>query len=240
MPPKAIVPVGVAMRLVLPAILLATSSGTWAADSTRPADPRSALDIGSRRQVFVDGRFLEQARNIQLVMHPPIKTGEYTIQPDQPWERGIGSYNSALWADGAYHMWYRAGGGMCYARSKDGIEWEKPKLGLAEIDGRKDNNVVLGRGAGGADDAGQGGMVFEDPTAPPDERFRMAIRENDPGNDVLLYSSPDGIHWRLTHRRVLTFTEPDKRHHLDSQNVIFWDDRIGTSTMARAATRRTA
>lgn len=202
---------------------------------TAPAAPAQSqpanitvLDVGDRRQVFIDGRFLAKPKNVELVMHPPTKTGEHTIKPDQPWEgHGISFYNSVLWADGTYHMWYRAGKGMCYARSRDGITWEKPKLGLVEVDGSKDNNIVLGHGAGGADDAGQGGMVFEDPTAPPDQRFRMAIRASDPGTDVHLYSSPDGIHWKLTHRSVLTFTEPDKRHHLDSQNVIFWDDRIG-------------
>jgi len=214
------------MRVATAVCIVHSCASLHASGSNQPADQREVLDIGGRRQVFIDGRFLADARNVHLVMHPPVKTGEYAIRPDQPWERGIGCYNSALWADGTYHMWYRAGAGMCYARSKDGIHWEKPKLGLAEVDGSKNNNIVLGHGAGGADDAGQGGMVFEDPTAAADQRFRMAIRENDPGNDVRLYSSPDGIHWKLTHPGVLTFTEPDKRHHLDSQNVIFWDDRI--------------
>ena len=194
---------------------------------SQPANESTVLDVGDRRQVFIDGRFLAKSKNVELVMHPPIKTGEHTIKPDQPWEGHVISFNnSVLWADGTYHMWYRAGKGMCYARSPNGITWEKPKLGLVEVDGSKDNNIVLGHGAGGADDGGQGGMVSEDPTAPPDQRFRMAIRASDPGTDVHLYSSPDGIHWKQTHRSVLTFTEPGKRHHLDSQNVIFWDDRI--------------
>ncbi len=30
-----------------------------------------------------------------------------------------------------------------YCESRDGIHWTKPKLGLIEIDGSKDNNVIL-------------------------------------------------------------------------------------------------
>ena len=41
-----------------------------------------------------------------------------------------------------------------------------------------------------------------------------------------MFSSPDGIHFKLTHEKVLTFTHPEGRQHLDSQNMIFWDDRI--------------
>jgi hypothetical protein len=92
------------------------------------------------------------------------------------------------------------------------------------VKGTRDNNVVIGSGAGGADDAGQGAMVFLDPTAPAAERFRMALRVAAPGKDVNLFSSPDGIHWKLTHPAILTYNSPV--HHLDSQNVIFWDDRL--------------
>ncbi len=199
---------------------------TWAgaAPASRPTASSGVLDVGDRRQVFIDGRFIARSENVELVVHPPRKTGERTITSDRSWEGGIGMYNSVLHHDGTYHMWYRSGGTMCYARSKDGVAWEKPALGLAEVKGTRDNNVVIGHGAGGAEDAGQGAMVFLDPTASPQERFRMALRVAAPGKDVNLYSSPDGIHWKLTHPAILTYNSPV--HHLDSQNVIFWDDRI--------------
>src|SRR5512139_3576039 len=69
-------------------------------------------------------------------------------------------------------------------------------------------------------------MVFLDPTAHEDQRFRYATRISDELKDTVVFSSPDGIHWRLTHKKVLTFTHPEGRQHLDSQNVIFWDDRV--------------
>ena len=186
------------------------------------------LEIGNRRQVFIDGRFLASSKNVELVVHPPRKTGERNIVPDRPWENGdIGVYCTVLKDGDTYHLWYPAGPGLCYARSKDGIVWEKPNLGLADCNGSRDNNIVIGGGAGGMDKCGSEGMVFIDPTAPPEQRFRYAVRISDELKDTVVFSSPDGIRWKLTHEHVLTFTAPQKPNHLDSQNVIFWDDRIG-------------
>ena len=189
--------------------------------------PRAALDLGNRRQLFVDTRFFASASGVELVVHAPRKTGERTLVPERPWERGgFGSYCCVVHREGIYHLWYPTNAGVCYARSRDGITWEKPALGLAEFEGRRDNNIVIGRGAGGVDACSSEGTIFVDPTAPDSERFRYAVRISDETRDTVVFSSPDGIHWRLTHQKVLTFQQPDGRQHLDSQNLILWDDRI--------------
>ncbi len=211
-PPAWLVPLAFVAGMVL------TVGADWAGEP---------LDVGDRRQVFIDGRFLAASDHVELVMHPPRKTGERTLVPDRPWEaEGFDTYNCVLKLEDTYHLWYSAGPGLCYARSRDGITWEKPILGLAEHQGSRENNIVLGQGAGGIDRVSTEGMVFHDPTAPPDQRFRYAVRISDELKDTVVFSSPDGIHWRLTHEQVLTFTHPEGRQHLDSQNVIFWDDRI--------------
>ena len=191
------------------------------------AAPAEPLDIGNRRQVFIDRLFLAGAKDVELVVHPPQKTGERTIVPDRPWERNdVGCYSTVLKIGDVYHMWYASHPGLCYARSKDGISWEKPVLGLATFDGSKDNNIVVGYGAGGIDKVSTEGVVFYDPKAPQDERFRYATRISDEYKDTVIFSSPDGIHFRKTHDHILHFNRPDKRQHLDSQNMILWDDRI--------------
>ncbi len=199
------------------------------------------IDVGSRRQLFIDRLFFAESKNVELVVHPPRKTGEMSIRPEHPWERGgIGPYSSALFADGIYHMWYHAmdteqwdtghgRGSICYARSRDGIHWEKPEAGLIEYQGERRNNIVFGHGASGVTLGQDGGMVFLDPNAPQDERLRMVARfgaRGGPGDSMHIFSSGDGIHWRLTHPSVVTARPQDDRSHLDSQNVIFWDDRI--------------
>jgi len=192
-----------------------------------PASKNSILEVGNRRQVFIDGRFLASSKNVELVVHPPRKTGEHNLVADRPWEgSGPGTYSTVMYVGGVYHLWYPSRGGICYARSRDGITWEKPNLGLTSYKGTRENNIVLGHGAGGIEKVRSEGVVFYDPTAPKDQRFRYATRISEELKDTVVFSSPDGIHWRLTHEKVLTFTHPENRQHLDSQNIIFWDDRI--------------
>ena len=57
---------------------------------------------------------------------------------------------NVFFVDGEYRMWYlgaddnrRRRTGL-YAVSKDGFRWEKPNLGLVEVNGTRDNNLVQG------------------------------------------------------------------------------------------------
>jgi len=199
------------------------------------ARAKPPLTIGDRRQVFLDGRFIEESRGVELIIHKPRKTGQIVIACEHPWEQRLGQYHSVLYDGRVYHMWYTVYGkaeqgkipvrSIAYARSDDGVHWEKPALGLVEIYQSKNNNIVLGHGFGGVKGATHGCMVFLDPHAPKDQRFRLVSNPKEFGKFLQLFSSSDGIHWKLTHRDILEFRS--ERHHLDSQNVIFWDDRIG-------------
>jgi len=195
----------------------------------------SPLSIGDRRQVFIDGRFLAESRGVELVVHRPRKIDVPVIACDRQWEERLGQYHSVLYEAGVYHMWYtvycKADSNtvpvrsIAYAASSDGIHWEKPALGLVEIYGTRKNNIVLGHGFGGIKGATHGCMVFLDPHAGPRERFRLVSNPAELGKSLQIFSSPDGIHWTLTYRDIMKFRS--ERHHLDSQNVIFWDERIG-------------
>lgn len=208
-----------------------TAPAVFAADSV--------LDVGDRRQLFIDNKFIATSNNVRLVVHQPRKTGERNIDTDRPWEKGgLGPYSAVLKDGDTYVMWYHAmdskqwdsghtNGSICYAKSKDGITWAKPNLGLVAYKGSKENNIVLGQGAGGIWIGQDGMMVFVDPNAPAGERFRMVCRF---GNDNLegihsvnLFSSGDGIHWKQTHENLISYRPETKGHHLDSQNVVFWD-----------------
>lgn len=204
------------------------------------AAPKVVLDIGDRRQVFLDGLFFAASNNVRLVVHPPRKTGERNLVPNRPWERGgLGPYSCVLKDGELYKMWYHAmdtelwhtgptNGAICYATSTDGVTWTKPNLGLVAYQGDRNNNIVVGHGAAGLRIGQDGMMVFIDPNAPPEERYRMVNRfsKTDEGKSegVNLLSSGDGIHWRLTHENVVTYRPETKGHHLDSQNVLFWDE----------------
>jgi hypothetical protein len=193
-----------------------------------------SLSIGDKRQVFIDGRFFKESQGIQLVVHRPVKTQEIVIRCENPWEERLCFYHSVLKDRDTYHLWYtvyckdsnsaQSVRSIAYARSKDGVHWEKPDLGLVEIGGSRKNNVVLGLGFGGVKGAAHGCMVFLDPCAPSSQRFRLVSNPEELGKKLQLFSSSDGIQWTLTHSDIMGFRS--EKHHLDSQNVIFWDERI--------------
>ena len=103
-------------------------------------------------------------------------------------------------------------GHVRYAESDDGFSWRFPALGVLEIDGARDHNIVYRRGV-------EGGHVFIDTSAPPSERYKMVYRgavgqeqfekyrrerpgDIDPGAvreggaEALLGAvSADGLHW---------------------------------------------
>jgi hypothetical protein len=183
------------------------------------------IDVGGRKQLFIDDRFIARSSGIRLTLHPPRKAGAVML-PEAPWERDyIGSYLSVMEHEGALKMWYMCGSGkgdphLCYATSSDGLRWERPELGQVDFQGSRENNIVLARFREGA--------VMLDPVAPAGERFKTL--EAFPGSSpsalgtsrkgaLMLMSSPDGIRWDRE-CEVLPF-------HPDSMNVLLWDARIG-------------
>ena len=230
------------MSPVLAAGLLACAAPLMAGAADGP------IDVRDRRQLFIDRTFLGQASGVELQVHPPRKSGEMTIKPEGKWETGgIGPYSSVLHDGTTYHAWYHAmdtiqwdqghgRGSICYARSSDGIRWEKPDVGLIEYNGSQANNIVFGHGANGVSLGQDGGMVFLDPNAPAEQRFRMLCRFGakgmpaaaaDVGQAMHIFSSGDGVHWTLTHPYVVVSRKEEKLSHLDSQNVMFWDESLG-------------
>jgi hypothetical protein len=101
-----------------------------------------------------------------------------------------------LKVDGEYRMWYSGFDGskrqVCYATSKDGANWVKPKLGIVEYNGSRENNLT---GIdGGQAMRGMIVLVLLDPEDPdPQRRFKM-IREENPERKPAAVSA-DGVNW---------------------------------------------
>jgi hypothetical protein len=182
------------------------------------------LDLGDRLELFVDGYLVDRMTGVTRVLHPPERR-EVAIVYDAPWE-GKASHYVTVFQDGAtYRMYYRglplvnfdneqAGPEVtCYAESADGIHWTKPKLGLCESQGSKENNIVW-TGAGAHNFA-----AFKDanPNCPADQQYKAVA-----GGPLLALASPDGLHWRrLQDAPIIT------EGAFDSQNLAFWDSVRG-------------
>jgi hypothetical protein len=116
---------------------------------------------------------------------------------DDPDGRRVYFAGTILQIGDEYRMWYsgydaEAVRHLCYAVSKDGLHWEKPKLGIVNYKGNTANNLLS---IDGDQVKASLFLVLHDPEDPdPAKRFKMA-RESDPANSIRVAFSPDGLRW---------------------------------------------
>ncbi len=182
-----------------------------------------AISVGSRRELFVDRALIDQlAGGATLRLHTPTPR-EQVLTFDQPWEGVYSGYITVFEDEGRLRLYYR---GLpvarhsldtevtCYAESEDGVHWIKPNLGLYEVQGTRENNVVLAHHRGCHNFA-----PFKDtnPATPPDARYKALGGTGAPG--LIAFVSADGLNWReLQPEPVIT------EGAFDSQNVAFWSE----------------
>jgi len=180
---------------------------------------KSHIDIGTNRQLFLDDFWIAEAKGVRRKLHEPVRR-EIVIAAEHPWERGGVSYMVTFRHGDRFRAWYRCDAEMpirgerkpliAYAESDDGIHWEKPKLGLIEFQGSKENNLVWS-GPGN----NMAPFLDGNPDAATDERYKAIVR----AGVVLGLVSPDGINWRLMQEEPILTDGP-----FDSHNIAFWDE----------------
>ena len=103
---------------------------------------RHAIDVGSKKQLFVDRMFIDSSTGVELVMNPPYQSGEPVLTLDASWEvqpeTSIGIYSSVMKDnDGRIRIWYHVRRGdyvssndeayVGYAESTDGIRFNRQR-----------------------------------------------------------------------------------------------------------------
>lgn len=169
------------------------------------------IDIGSRKQLFVDDYLIESMDHCVKTMNRAEKVpGNPVLRAEHPWEGRHLIVDEVWWDDeaGRFEMRYSArtwvgrrvkdevlleekdGSRTCLAVSEDGIEWEKPVVGEVEFEGSKQNNILPSDWLMG--------YTYPDPNASDEKRFRGHVRAGDtraPGMTMDLYTSPDFKSW---------------------------------------------
>lgn len=203
-----------------------------AAEAAKSIDP---VNIGDRRELFVDHFLLDQLNGTRLQWHAPRDEGE-TFAFDEPWEGLFSGYATIVTLeDGRFRAYYRgkavanADGSeeevTCCAESNDGRTWTKPKLGIYEVMGTKKNNVVLMH----ADTSCHNFSPFRDPRpgVPAGERFK-ALGGTMKGGGLTAWKSADGYRWeKMAAEAVITKEMVPYPYMFDSQNVPFWSEAEG-------------
>ena len=187
------------------------------------------IEIGSRRELFIDGHLIDTLVGAQRRLHHPVPR-EIAIVHDAPWE-GAGSGYHSIIRDGDLYRMYHRGSALgvtdgrlttgkqvyCYAESRDGIHWTKPNLGLFEHNGSKQNNIIW-TGVGVHNFAP---FLDTRPGCPPESRFKALAGTAKEGG-LFAFHSADGIHWSL-----MRDTPVVTKGAFDSQNLAFWDNTAG-------------
>jgi len=207
--------------------LLAAALALPALSPGQTAQEAAMRHIGSRRELFADHWLIEAMKDARLVLHHPVPA-EVVLRFDEPWEGRFSGYVTVIKDGDLFRMYYRGrpdagadgsvGEVACTAESRDAVAWTKPRLGLFEVAGSRENNVVLANAA----PATHNFCPFLDtrPGVPAAERYKAVGGTGKPG--LFAFVSPDGIHWKkLRDEPILT------QGAFDSQNLAFWSEGEG-------------
>jgi len=175
------------------------------------------LTVGTEPVLLIDSATVEDRWGMRRVINQPIKEPRNPVlMPDMPWEDQA-SMPNVIYDEqaGLFHMWYTASDWnawmhqfrfkdwkasrdgypyfVCYARSIDGVHWEKPLLDGHPYLKHEKTNII----ATGVQKAQAPHVMRTPPTMNRSERFMMTYKDNrkeGKGAFCLLYSD-DGINW---------------------------------------------
>src|ERR1700733_7030313 len=121
------------------------------------------VDIGHRKQLFVDRYIVAKTEGVDLTVMPPQRSPDNPcFCPEKNVDQGHGMFPDTVIYDPVrhvYRMWYTSLEGNpdvqfpAYAESADGVHWIRPTLNLRDFHGSKANNLL----------AGDPGVVIFDP-----------------------------------------------------------------------------
>ena len=188
------------------------------------ASADDVVELGSRRELLVDCHLIDRMTDVRLELNRPRDEG-VVVRFDQPWEFPFAGCPTVIRDGETYRLLYRGmfapGDGTnvectCYAESGDGVHWTKPSLGLFEVCGTRDNNVVLAHDPPFSHNFTP--FLDSRPDVDPSARFK-AVAGTASSKGLCAFASPDAIHWRkLREEPVIT------QGAFDSQNVAFWSE----------------
>jgi len=186
------------------------------------------LDLGSKRELFVDNYLIDKLDNLSLKLHEPVLR-DVSFKFDQPWEGLHCGYVTMILDNGKYRAYYRGGptkGGdgdpsesLCVAFSDDGVHWTKPELGLAERDGSKENNIVMTNIPHLMHNFAP--MIDDRPGVAAEERYKALAGTLHAGG-LFAFSSPDGLVWKKIAEQPVLGKLEQYAYAYDSQNVPLW------------------
>lgn len=170
-------------------------------------NPPTIIDVSIGRQLFIDN-FLIEETDLQPYFHKAIKyEGNPILFAQVPWEIEqspvAAPKSGGVWYDEEDHlfkMWYEGGWlrHMCYAVSRDGINWKRQDLGIVPK-----TNIILPYDGYSPEKYSSGldylrpdsTTVFIDYDCPKEEKYKLFMRNPGETGPGIVAISADGIHF---------------------------------------------
>lgn len=182
------------------------------------------LKLTNRIELFVDDFLIEDMGKAFLKLNHPTKR-ETVWKIEKPWEcPSSGVYANVFYDGEKIRLYYRGYPSVtsndydkllvnCLAVSYDGVDFERPDLGIIEYNGNKHNNIVF------IGSLAHNFSPFWDsnPDCPDDERFKAICGFANTG--LFLYISENGLNWKKAQEEPII-----KNGCFDSLNIMFYDN----------------
>ena len=198
--------------------------------------------LGHEAQLLFDDHLVEEYRGLTRTIHQPeMHPANPVLTWEEPWEyAAVLLWGTVLYdeQEQLFKMWYMAWGNeaggsllgyrtpLCYATSRDGVHWERPKFRhcLFKLRNPDDpdgppleypvNNIVLNRTD--SDYGMDSPTIIKDLNDPdPARRYKLSCWHRLPtGTGIYHAHSSDGIHWKIIPERVV---------HSGDRNTFHWD-----------------
>ncbi len=204
-------------------------------------DQESIAEIGSRLELFVDDYLLDKMEDVSLRLHQPSMT-----MPEAPL---VGHYPTVIKDGDLFRAYYRytnpAYQGerytgrpgqvkrdydaelIGYLESTDGINWQRPDLGLFKDKGPAYANAVLTEPPFCHNFCP---FLDTNPAARREERYKalagVSGKECGVPGGLYAFTSADGINWQRKNEPVIVYNPQLHGPYLafDSQNLAFWSE----------------
>jgi len=166
-------------------------------------------DVCRYKFLVIDDTDLLEVSKLHRRVNQATKHAEPVLRMDAPWDQDteMFSHMNVIYDDdeGLFKMWYGVrhysgelqdgASKLAYATSGDGIHWDRPELGLVEVNGSKRNNYIL-------PEINVTPAIITDSSDVPSRRYKMifAVQGKETAwarfhSPLSLAYSADGIHW---------------------------------------------
>ena len=184
-----------------------------------------SINIGTRSELFVDDFLIEEMQQVRFALQRPERR-EVAFCADAAWEDEIAAFCSVADDRGTARLFYRALRpdrsneayvAFALAESTDGgRSFHRPNLGLTELNGSKDNNILS---ITEPPFSPPPAFIDTNPDCKPEERYKgLSAR----WQQLYAMCSPDGLRWRPMSEEPLRMDGT-----FDTVNTAFWDSRDG-------------